>query len=329
MAMAVAMDRNHDEDLDAIRTALRLRTADLAILLVGHPNRLMSSKRELRFGRNGSLAVLLSGSKTGCWYDHESGEGGDLFDLIQRERGRNFADALEFARGFVGPSASVAPRHIPRDDAGRHRENAVSRSNTAQFAASIWNASIHPHGTPVEAYLKSRSLEFPDGVAGDVIRFCKPFHYAGRIAAGMVSLFRDIKSNDPVAISITFLSKDAGKLERRFFGPVSRAAIKLDTKVIKKLHVGEGVESCLVAMLAGFHPTWAVGSAGGIASLPVIGNIMKLHILGEVNDGGANERAAETCGARWSDAGSKADIIIIEPLVGGDMNDVWREVGAS
>jgi hypothetical protein len=323
------MSGNHREDLEECRVELKDRAEDLAIFLLGHPNRLMSSKRELRFGKSGSLAVIIAGPKIGCWYDHESSKGGDLFDLIRREGGGNFANALEFARGFIDPSAALTPRHTRRDVADRDQETNIARSNTARFAASIWNASIHPRGTVVEAYLKSRSLEIPDGVAGDVIRFCKPFHYRGRTAAGMVSLFRDIESNEPVAISLTFLDKDADKLERRFFGPVSRAAIKLDTKVIRKLHVGEGVESCLAAMLAGFHPTWAVGSAGGIASLPAIGNIMKLHILGEVNDGGANERAAETCAARWSDAGSKADIIIIEPLVGGDMNDVWREVGAS
>ena len=79
-------------------------------------------------------------------------------------------------------------------------------------------------------------------------------------------------------------------------------------------------------MLAGFRPTWALGSAAGIAGLPVIANIKILHILGEVNDGGANERAAETCAVRWSEAGSTADIIVIEPLVGGDMNDLWCEV---
>lgn len=317
------------EDLDALRAALKDRATDLATILVGQPNRLMSSKRELRFGRNGSLGVVIAGPKAGCWYDHELGEGGDLFELIRRERGGNFANVLEFARNFVGTSASSTPRHIQRDGAGRHRETAISRSNTAQLAANIWNASIDPYGTLVEAYLKSRTLEFPDGVAGDVIRYCKPFHYGGRIAAGMVSLFRDIESNEPVAISVTFLDKDAVKLERRFFGPVSRAAIKLDPVVNKTLHVGEGVESCLAAMLAGFHPTWALGSAGGIAGLPVIGNIRTLHILGEVNDGGANERAAGTCATRWSEAGSTADIIVIEPLVGSDLNDVWREVEAS
>jgi putative DNA primase/helicase len=326
----MVLDRNNRsfDDVDACRASLRGRAADVAILLIGRPNRSMSSKRELRFGNKGSLAVVISGPKSGCWYDHESDVGGDLFDLIRRERGGNFASALEFARGLVGSSASASSMFIHTAVTGGHQETAAARSNTVQFAANIWNAGIDPRGTVVEAYLNSRSLDIPDGVAGDVIRFCKPFRYRGRTAAGMVSLFRDIQNSQPVAISLTFLDKDAAKLERRFFGPVSKAAIKLDSKINRTLHVGEGVESCIAAMLADFRPTWALGSAGGIAGLPAIANIKMLHILGEVNDGGANERAAETCAARWSEAGSTADIIVIEPLVGGDMNDLWCEVKA-
>jgi hypothetical protein len=53
--------------------------------LLGEPNRAMSSKKELRFGTRGSLAVDL---KKGTWFDHEAGEGGGLLDLITRETGR-------------------------------------------------------------------------------------------------------------------------------------------------------------------------------------------------------------------------------------------------
>ena len=220
----MVLDRNNRsfDDVDACRAALRGRAADVAILLIGRPNRSMSSKRELRFGNKGSLAVVISGPKSGCWYDHESGEGGDLFDLIRRERGGNFASALEFARGLVGSSASASSTYIHTAVTGGHQETAAARSNTVQFAANIWNASIDPRGTVVEAYLNSRSLDIPDGVAGDVIRFCKPFRYRGRTAAGMVSLFRDIQNSQPVAISLTFLDKDAAKLERRFSGPSPR-----------------------------------------------------------------------------------------------------------
>jgi hypothetical protein len=48
------------------------------------------------------------------------------------------------------------------------------------------------------------------------------------------------------------------------------------------------------------------------------------RVLGEVNDGGANHRAAQACAARWTKAGQEA--FIVAPLSGDDLNDVWREV---
>lgn len=62
---------------------------DLAVLMgpvakfiFGDPNTTLSSKRELRWGRNGSFAVDL---EKGTFYDHEGETGGGLFDLIKRE----------------------------------------------------------------------------------------------------------------------------------------------------------------------------------------------------------------------------------------------------
>src|SRR5437879_1378707 len=128
----------NDDDLQYLRDALRSRAADLATHLLAHPNRLMSSKKQLRFGNTGSLSVEISGANTGLWYDHESGEGGDLFELIRRERGGGFADALKFARSFVGSSAISTARPTLKVVGGRdHVRDA--HSSTARLAARIWN----------------------------------------------------------------------------------------------------------------------------------------------------------------------------------------------
>ena len=49
-------------------------------------------------------------------------------------------------------------------------------------------------------------------------------------------------------------------------------------------------------------------------------------MLGEVDDQGANYRAAQTCAARWINAGRDAFIVV--PKLGGDLNDVWRQVAS-
>ena len=76
----------------------------------------------------------------------------------------------------------------------------------------------------------------------------------------------------------------------------------------------------MAARALGFQPVWAVGSAGGIRTFPVLPGIGALSILRETDDQGANERAAHTCAARWQKA--SREVLAITPLFVGDMNDV-------
>lgn len=52
----------------------------------GEPNRALSSKHELRFGKNGSKSVDL---EKGIWFDHELGKGGSLFKLSGEGNGHS------------------------------------------------------------------------------------------------------------------------------------------------------------------------------------------------------------------------------------------------
>lgn len=90
------------DDLNDLRAALIHRAADLAEALLGKPNAAIKCKNEKRWGRKGSMAVAVAGPKAGLWADHETGDGGDLFALIIRERGGKFSDAVKYARDFCG-----------------------------------------------------------------------------------------------------------------------------------------------------------------------------------------------------------------------------------
>ena len=64
----------------------------IAKALLGSPNKRLSSDKELRFGKKGSLSIDLS---KGTFYDHENQEGGGMLSLIKRERGEtNITDFL-------------------------------------------------------------------------------------------------------------------------------------------------------------------------------------------------------------------------------------------
>lgn len=55
--------------------------------LLGVPNAKLSTKTELKFGNNGSVAVVISGTKRGSWYDHENIIGGGVRELITLKGG--------------------------------------------------------------------------------------------------------------------------------------------------------------------------------------------------------------------------------------------------
>lgn len=54
--------------------------------LFGEPNHRLSKPDELRFGNNGSIAVMISGEKRGTYYDHEACKGGGVIDLVSHHK---------------------------------------------------------------------------------------------------------------------------------------------------------------------------------------------------------------------------------------------------
>lgn len=96
---------------------------DVAKALLGDANRSLSSKTELRFGKNGSLSVDLA---KGTIFDHEGGQGGGVLWLIERETGKKGRDAVEWLRDHDfhiedrrgdEPAAGSNRNHGPRDGA--------------------------------------------------------------------------------------------------------------------------------------------------------------------------------------------------------------------
>jgi putative DNA primase/helicase len=224
--------------------------------------------------------------------------------------------ARERRRRQWPPRLVPLPADAPNNDGDRR----------SALALRLWKEARYPRVTVVADYLASRGLTLPDDIAGEVIRFHPALQYNGVLLGGMMALFRDCSTNEPCGIHRTFLDRAGNKLDRKMLGRARGAAIKLDADetVTLGLHIGEGVETCVAAWLAGFRPVWALGSAGAIAAFPVLAGIEAITVLGEVGDGGTNHRAAQTCAARWIEAGREA--LIVVPQVGGDLNDVWREV---
>jgi hypothetical protein len=195
-------------------------------------------------------------------------------------------------------------------------------------ALSIWREARDPRGTIVERYLKEErwGLYFPDGVAGNVIRFHPSLWFDGGHVPGMVALFRDIVTDEPCGIHRTFLNDAGHKIDRKMLGRAKGAAIKLDAdeNVTLGLVIGEGVETCMAAQLAGLRPVWALGSANAIGQFPVLPGIEAITVLGENNDGGKNAEQMQMCAARWF--GAEKEAIEFTPVAGDDLNSLFMRL---
>ncbi|MGO9419914.1 toprim domain-containing protein [Roseiarcus sp.] len=232
--------------------------------------------------------------------------------IVFSHAGEDWRACRDYVAGRLGVVAR--PSKVERAAVAHPRPHRVADGDRSAKALEVWHGSVDPRGTVAERYLASRCLALGEDVAGQVLR------WNNRIGA-MVALFRNIQTDRPQAISRTFLDAGGRKLRRRFLGPVGGCAIKLDqANVLGRLHICEGIETCMTARQLGLRPCWALGSAGAVARFPVLAGVERLTLLAE-NDK-ASARAVESCARRWHDAGQ--NVIINEPIGGKDLNDAIR-----
>jgi hypothetical protein len=148
----------------------------------------------LRYGKKGSLAIEIDGEKTGTWYDHEQGVGGDALDLIGKQYGLKNGAALDWARDWLGlPAFQKGTQHIEIQSASPHPETEPSQDETApSLQSDAASASPTPQqraakvadivskctgleGTPAQFYLRRRGITI---MPPDCIRF-RPYAYGG------------------------------------------------------------------------------------------------------------------------------------------------------
>jgi hypothetical protein len=139
----------------------------------------------------------------------------------------------------------------------------------------------------------------------------------------MLALVRDIKTDAPIAIHRTALTKDdpPQKIGRMSLGPVSAGAIKIspDFEVHEGLMIGEGIETVLSASKHyQFKPVWSLIDAGKLAKFPVLSGIECVTVV--VDNDAAGIEAAEQCADRLLEAA--IDVITTQTKGVNDFNDL-------
>jgi Toprim domain len=216
------------------------------------------------------------------------------------------------------------------DDQANLRERTEDDLLRIKRAQALWNEAADPRGTTAQQYLRARSLDLADDLAGALLRFHPRCPWrnedAGRTERipALLAAFRSIDDDDITAIHRIRLDQPQRwpKADRRMLGLVHRAAVKLDP-LATTLIIGEGVETCMAArqyMTTGDlerAPVWALGSVGAISFFPALDGVRRLIILGE--SGEASAQAVRLCGRRWQRAGRRVQAVYSE--IGSDVND--------
>jgi putative DNA primase/helicase len=208
----------------------------------------------------------------------------------------------------------LAPRVTANDESDR------DDAKRSEAALAIWQSARPAGGALVETYLASRGLHLPPP---RTLRFHAGLkHPSGGMWPSMVALVTRGEDDTPLAIHRTFLAPDgAGKApvdpQKMMFGPCRGGAVRLGLPR-DVLMVGEGIESCLAAMLATGNPAWAALSTSGLRALDLPGDMREVIVLADGDDPG--EAAARDCALRWKREGRR--VRIARPPKGMDFNDL-------
>jgi putative DNA primase/helicase len=297
---------------------LKQQAGYVARSLLGIPTK-RSDENELYFGsKKGSLKVTVRGQWAGRCYEYATNESFDLLSLIQRSHGCGFLQAVEIAEDLIGNKRPDDPEP-PRQQVSWVRDAEQKRVE----ALRIWDEAKPLLSSPLveQYYVEHRKIPIRGlGKFDHVLRW-SPSECA------VVALVTDIETGAPQAIHRTFLSTiDGNKIGRKYLAPVGGGVIRLchDVSITDRLCIGEGVETCLAGMVLGLVPMWATGSAGSLATFPVLNEIHELTILADMDEQFTGQNAAVTCGTTWTKAGKT--VFVAHNSI-GDANDVLIKRG--
>ncbi|WP_440617752.1 MobF family relaxase [Cysteiniphilum sp. 6C5] len=238
---------------DDIKPLLRQRMEELAISLLGEPNKSLSNQTQLRFGKNGSLTVNLEKAQ---WFSHETGKGGNPFDLIKHELNFNdFKDVLNYAKKFVNYTPDMQYIAVkPKPTEQINLEDEKLQEKMKALGNKLYEQSVPIKGTLGEKYLAHfRGLSHYENAD---IRFVNSISGIDKTTGNRIytpailSVAKDDK-NALHHVQVIRLNQDGSKnkevkITKQTYGKMNGFAVDLNTKADKSVtYLAEGVETGL------------------------------------------------------------------------------------
>jgi len=138
-----------------VRKILNENAKKVALLVCGKPNSTMSTNMDLRYGNRGSLSISLSEEKCGIWFNFESGETGDMLDLVQVVKNLSHTQAKKFADCEIIPKLEDIKPASSEDFESELRENQRKSSGHNQEVAQKLISESQPlENSIAEKYFK-------------------------------------------------------------------------------------------------------------------------------------------------------------------------------
>lgn len=343
------------DDVAEIKALLQANVATLAMALApdGYKaGRYWIARNPTRHDtKAGSFVVWLTGAP-GAWKDYATDDKGDVLKLIQYVHGCDFAEAMKWARSWLGIdrlSDDFKRKAVQRVAAEAERHKAAEQAELERqrrSAFAIWLQSWERiAGTKAETYLRQRAIDIHKLPRPPrALRFAPAMRHVESdrdwpcMIAGMFSAAGVL-----VAIHRTWLAADgSGKAPvtparkiwpRGWQGaiiPIARGAGGLSTAEAERrgikgrLVLVEGIEDALTVALA--HPdlrVWAVCALSNLRHI-VLPACVDEVIVGADNDWGKPQAA------KLLDAGLDAlqaqgrPVRVARATVGKDFNDQLR-----
>jgi hypothetical protein len=287
---------------------------------------------------------------------------GDAIALEMHLSRRSFVDAV---KALISEDAGTsARRHTTPDEnkardergADEQRVAAEEKARNDGSAAKILVRLQPVAGTPGETYLREvrridvthwairRALTDVETLGWsertyfrqeDPGKMLHEFH--GQQLGAIIGILTDpITGTRTGGITRTFVHQGRKLGKAMSLGGTGRpGVIRLspDDEVLGGLHLCEGLESAMSAMMMGFVPMWAAGSASQIKSFPLLAGIRCVTIIADndIKDGGgraAGQEAAREACRRWAGDGREA-VMKKSKRLGEDPNDIVRRRTAS
>ncbi|WP_130732920.1 toprim domain-containing protein [Komagataeibacter xylinus] len=276
-----------------------------------------------------SLFVRLhdtANGRAGKWTDAQSGEHGDLLDVIRESLGLvDFRDVADEARAFLSlprPDPVMSSRDRPVQERGP--------ASSSEAAHRLWAMSGPIAGTPVEAYLRRRDITLLHGAGA--LRFHPHCYYRADADSptetwpAMIAAVTDLDGT-LTGVHRTWLARDGkGKapivMPRRAMGDLLGNAVRFGP-VSDVLAAGEGIETVLsLHEVMPDLPLAACLSSAHLAAMVFPPALRRLYVLRD--DDPAGDHAVMTLQDRTQEAG--IECLALSPRL-ADFNDDLRYLG--